>query len=254
MWCSPQVEAPKFSIDPEFTKTIVVNAGDTLKLDADVRGKPPPAMTWSKDDKTLENTLRLDIKNTESRAALVVKDSERADGGLYVLLISNEAGSEAVPFKVVVLDKPSACEGPLRVSGVAEDRCTLSWRPPLHDGGSPVSRYVVERRESSRLAWTVVNAACDATVLKVTKLLEGNEYMFRVTAVNKYGAGEPLDSANVLMRTPFVAPGPPHIEDVSHIAHDGMTLTWSAPESDGGTDIVNYIVEKKDRAGIKWTR
>ena len=72
--------------------------------------------------------------------------------------------------------------------------------------------------------------------------------------VNSYGISEPLGSGGVIMKTPFVPPGPPHIEDVSNIAHDGMTISWSAPESNGGSDITNYLIEKKDRSGIKWTR
>uniref|UniRef100_A0A669D936 Titin n=1 Tax=Oreochromis niloticus TaxID=8128 RepID=A0A669D936_ORENI len=67
-------------------------------------------------------------------------------------------------------------------------------------------------------------------------------------------ANSPLESGAVIMKTPFVLPGPPHIEDVSNIAHDGMTISWSAPETDGGSEITNYIIEKKDRTGIKWTR
>uniref|UniRef100_A0A3Q3NHT3 Titin n=1 Tax=Labrus bergylta TaxID=56723 RepID=A0A3Q3NHT3_9LABR len=251
---SDELEAPKFSIDPAFTKTIIINARETFKLDADVRGKPLPMIQWFKDEKPIENTLRLEIKNTENHAMIVIKDCVRIDGGTYTLQLTNEAGIESVPFKVLVLDRPSPCEGPLCIAGVAEDRCTLVWRAPLHDGGSPITHYIIERRETSRLAWTVVSNSCDNTCYKVTKLLEGNEYMFRVMAVNSYGISEPLESGGVIMKTPFVPPGQPHIEDVSNIAHDGMTITWSGPENDGGCEITNYIIEKKDRSGIKWTR
>lgn len=251
---SDKVEAPKFSIDPAFTKAIVVNAGETVKLDADVHGKPLPVIRWFKNEKPVENTLRVDIKNTECHTMLTIKDTVRIDGGIYTLQLTNEAGSETIPFKVVVLDRPSQCQGPLHITGVTEDKCMLVWQAPLHDGGSPITHYVIERRETSRLAWTIVSNRCEATCYKVSKLLEGNEYMFRVMAVNNYGASEPLESSGVIMKTPFVPPGQPHIEDVCRISHDGMTITWSAPETDGGSEVTNYIVEKKDRNGIKWTR
>lgn len=251
---SDKVEAPKFSIDPAFTKTIVINAGDTFKLDADVHGKPLPTIQWFKDEKPVENTLRLEVRNTEKHAMIVIKDAVRIDGGLYTLQLTNEAGTETAPFKVAVLDKPSPCEGPLHVTGIAEDRCTLAWRAPLHDGGNAITHYIIERRETSRLAWTVVTSRCETTCYKVTKLLEGNEYMFRVMAVNSHGVSDALESAGVIMKTPFVPPGPPHIEDVSNIAHDGMTITWTTPEVDGGSEITNYIIEKKDRTGVKWMR
>lgn len=251
---SDEVEAPKASIDPGFTKTITINAGQTFKIDADARGKPLPTMQWFKEEKMVENTLRIEMRNTENHAMIVIKDSVRDDGGNYTLLLTNEAGTEKVIFKVLVLDRPSQCEGPIHITGVAEDRCTLSWRVPLHDGGNPITHYVIERRETSRLAWTVVSNSCSTTCHKVNKLLEGNEYMFRVMAVNSYGISEPLESSPVTMRTPFVPPGSPHIENICDISHDGMTITWSAPGSDGGTEITSYIIEKKDRAGIKWTR
>lgn len=49
----------------------------------------------------------------------------------------------------------------------------------------------LRKRETSRLAWTTVASEVQLTKLKVTKLLKGNEYIFRVMHVNKYGVGEP---------------------------------------------------------------
>uniref|UniRef100_A0AAR2J785 Titin n=1 Tax=Pygocentrus nattereri TaxID=42514 RepID=A0AAR2J785_PYGNA len=249
-----EVEPPKFSIDPEYTQTLIVNAGDTFKIDADVHGKPVPTIQWFKGDKEIENTIRCEIKNTDTRAMIVIKDALRQDGGNYTLQLTNVAGSQTVSFHVKVLDKPSPPEGPLHVTGVSSDKCTLSWRPPQHDGGSAITHYIIERRETSRLAWTMVSIDCKSTVYKVTSLLEGNEYMFRVMAVNSYGVSEPITSPSVIMKNPFVAPGSPQILEVTNIARDSMTICWSAPETDGGSEIVGYIVEKKDRSGIKWTR
>ena len=43
----------------------------------------------------------------------------------------------------------------------------------------------------------------------MTKLLKGNEYIFRVTGVNKYGVGESLESMAVKALDPFTVPSPP---------------------------------------------
>uniref|UniRef100_A0A4W4EDF1 Titin n=1 Tax=Electrophorus electricus TaxID=8005 RepID=A0A4W4EDF1_ELEEL len=249
-----EVQPPKFSIDPEYTQTLIVNAGDSFKLDADVHGKPVPTIQWLKGDKEIENTIRCEIKNTDTRAMIIIKDALRNDAGDYTLQLTNVAGSQTASFQVKVLDKPSTPEGPLHVTGLLSDRCTLSWRPPQHDGGSTVTHYIIERRETSRLAWTVVSSDCKATMYKVTKLLEGNEYTFRVMAVNSYGVSEPINTPSVLMKNPFVAPGSPQILEVTNIIRDSMTVCWRAPETDGGSEIVGYIIEKKDRSGIKWTR
>jgi hypothetical protein len=42
-------------------------------------------------------------------------------------------------------DKPLPPQGPLDVSDITPETCSLSWKPPLDDGGSPVTNYIVEK-------------------------------------------------------------------------------------------------------------
>lgn len=44
--CRDEVELPRISMDPKFRDTIVVNAGETFRLEADVHGKPLPTIEW----------------------------------------------------------------------------------------------------------------------------------------------------------------------------------------------------------------
>lgn len=249
-----EVDPPTCETDPIYNQTIVVNAGETFNLEATVDGKPVPTAQWFKGNVEVENSARAEIKNTDFKALLVVKDSIRVDGGQYTLVLTNVGGTKTVPFSVKVLDRPGPSEGPLTVSNVTEEKCSLSWLPPKHDGGANVSHYVIEKRETSRLAWTVVSADCGATMTKVTKLLKGNEYVFRVMAVNKYGVGEPLESTAVIMRNPFGLPGSPSELEITNIIRDSMTVCWNRPESTGGSEISGYIIEKRDRAGVRWTK
>uniref|UniRef100_A0A671KGC4 Titin n=1 Tax=Sinocyclocheilus anshuiensis TaxID=1608454 RepID=A0A671KGC4_9TELE len=249
-----EVEPPTYEVASEYSQILTVNAGDTFTLEASILGKPVPTMQWFKGDVEVENSARAEIKNTDLKAILVVKDAIRIDGGQYTLHLTNVAGTKSVSFSVRVLDRPGPPEGPFSVSGVTCEKCSLSWLPPKHDGGSSISHYIIQKRETSRLAWTVVSGDCGATMFKVTKLLKGNEYIFRVMAVNKYGVGEPLESAPVNMRNPFVPSGPPKELEVTNISRDSMTVCWTRPETDGGSEIIGYIVEKRDRAGVRWTK
>uniref|UniRef100_A0A4W6E0L8 Titin n=1 Tax=Lates calcarifer TaxID=8187 RepID=A0A4W6E0L8_LATCA len=249
-----EVDPPKCETDPMYNQALVISAGETFRLEASVEGKPIPTAQWFKGDVEVENTARAEIKNTDFKALLVVKDAIRVDGGQYTLVLTNVAGTKTVPFSVKVLDRPGPSEGPLTVSNVTEEKCSLSWLPPRHDGGASISHYIIQKRETSRLAWTVVSSDCGATMFKVTKLLKGNEYIFRVMAVNKYGVGEPLESAPVIMRNPFVPPGPARDLEITNITRDSMTVCWNRPETTGGSEIVGYIVEKRDRAGVRWTK
>lgn len=74
---------------------------------------------------------------------------------------------------------------------------------PKEDGGAEITHYIVERRETSRLNWVIVEAECKALSSVVTRLIKNNEYIFRVRAVNKYGPGVPLESVPVLARKSY---------------------------------------------------
>ena len=68
----------------------------------------------------------------------------------------------------------------------------LSWQPPTEDGGTPVTGYLVERRQSSSTRWMMLTREAVAeTTYKATDLIEDNEYEFRIMAVNKVGQGPP---------------------------------------------------------------
>uniref|UniRef100_A0A8C9EWL9 Titin n=1 Tax=Pavo cristatus TaxID=9049 RepID=A0A8C9EWL9_PAVCR len=249
-----EVEPPHISMDPKYKDTIVVHAGESFKLEADVHGKPIPSIQWLKGDHELTNTARMEIKSTDFATSLSVKEAIRVDSGQYVLLAKNVAGEKKVPVHVKVLDRPGPPEGPAEITGVTAEKCMLSWKPPLQDGGSDISHYVVEKRETSRLVWTVVDSNVQTLNCKVTKLLEGNEYIFRIMAVNKYGIGEPLESEPVLAKNPFVVPLPPKAPEVTAITKDSMIVVWERPASDGGSEILGYVLEKRDKEGIRWTR
>uniref|UniRef100_A0A8C5JBW6 Titin n=1 Tax=Junco hyemalis TaxID=40217 RepID=A0A8C5JBW6_JUNHY len=249
-----EVEPPQISMDPKFRDTIVVHAGESFKLDADVHGKPIPSIQWLKGDRELTSTAHMEIKTTDFATSLSVKEATRVDSGQYVLLAKNVAGEKKVPVNVKVLDRPGPPEGPVEFTGVTAEKCTLSWKPPLQDGGSDISHYVVEKRETSRLVWTIVDSNVQTLNCKVTKLLEGNEYVFRIMAVNKYGVGEPLESDPIVAKNPFVVPLPPKAPEVTAVTKDSMIVVWERPASDGGSEILGYVLEKRDKEGIRWTR
>uniref|UniRef100_A0A671KHR9 Titin n=1 Tax=Sinocyclocheilus anshuiensis TaxID=1608454 RepID=A0A671KHR9_9TELE len=174
----------------------------------------------------------------------------------FRVLARNSAGAvkKTVQVNICVLDKPGPPEGSISITGVTSEHCCLSWKPPKQDGGSKITHYIVERRETSRLLWTVVEPKVQALNLKIMKLLEGNEYIFRVFPVNKFGVGEPLQSSAVVIKNPFTPPDAPKGMEVSNVKKDSMVITWEAPTNDGGTPITGYIIEKHDKEGIRWTR
>ena len=102
-------------------------------------------------------------------------------------------------FTVDVPDKP---EGPVEFSNITKDSVTLSWQPPTKDGGLPLTGYVIEQRDKRRTQWVKAGTVDkDTTSFTAAKLLEDNEYVFRVLAVNAEGESEPLESKDVAKPT-----------------------------------------------------
>lgn len=66
----------------------------------------------------------------------------------------------------------------------------LKWAIPDTDGGSPVTNYVVEKRDVRRKAWQTVDTTVKDLKYTVTPLTEGSLYVFRVAAENAAGQSE----------------------------------------------------------------
>jgi hypothetical protein len=131
---------------------------------------------------------------------------------------------------------PAAPSGPSAVAG--DGSVHVSWVAPGSDGGSPLSGYVVYRREGAGPLAAV--ATVGGTSFDDSGLSNGTTYFYRVAAVN--GVGEGPQSGEV-SATPQAAspPGAPTV--LSVLAGDGAAhLAWAPPLSDGGAAVTGYRV------------
>jgi len=127
-------------------------------------------------------------------------------GDEYIFRVNaiNEIGSsdylesEAVTIKSL-FRLPSAPQEPLEVSGLTDTSLVLGWKPPEDDGGSPLTEYLVERRETSKKAWQKVGTNDGkSTNFEVNGLKKGSSYSFRITAKNEFGYGPPFAPEDVI--------------------------------------------------------
>lgn len=95
--------------------------------------------------------------------------------------------------------------GPLKAKDIERTSVTLEWQPPSDDGGSPLTGYILEKRDIARPTWTrVEKLSANKTSYKVQNLLEGSDYHFRVSAENKHGTSEPLETEKTVKpKSPF---------------------------------------------------
>uniref|UniRef100_A0A8C5DUR2 Titin n=1 Tax=Gouania willdenowi TaxID=441366 RepID=A0A8C5DUR2_GOUWI len=246
--CRDDIEEPKLDVDSIYSSNVVVMAGEVFKLEANVTGRPLPSLVWTKEGKELEDTAKIEIKTTDFHSTLINKDSLRRDGGAFTLTASNPGGFAKFIFNVKVFDRPGPPDS-LTITDVTAEKCVLNWLHPMHDGGAKIEYFVIQKRETSRLAWTNVATELQANRFKVTKLLKGNEYIFRVMAVNKYGVGEPVESEPVICTNPYSVSDPPQQPEVTTITKDTMVVCWERPEHDGGHEY-EYRILAENNAGL----
>lgn len=81
----------------------------------------------------------------------------------------------------------------------------MSWSRPKDDGGSRVTGYYIERKETSTEKWVRHNKTqITTTMYTVTGLVPDAEYQFRVIAQNDIGESEASPASEpVVCKDPF---------------------------------------------------
>lgn len=75
------------------------------------------------------------------------------------------------------------------ITDIDKHAITLCWEPPVYDGGSPISGYVVERCDPATGIWRYA-LSCPRPLCTVSCLDEHQEHRFRVMAENMFGVSE----------------------------------------------------------------
>uniref|UniRef100_A0A452FLI6 Myosin-binding protein C, cardiac-type n=1 Tax=Capra hircus TaxID=9925 RepID=A0A452FLI6_CAPHI len=273
-------EPPKIHLDcpGRVPDTIVVVAGNKLRLDVPISGDPAPTVIWQKtitkgnkvaagpapdateesgagdewvfDKKLLcETEGRVRVETTKDRSIFTVEGAEQEDEGVYVVTVKNPVGEDQVSLTVKVIDVPDAPAAP-EISKVGEDSCTVRWEPPAYDGGQPVLGYILERKKKKSYRWMRLNFDLLRELShEARRMIEGVIYEMRVYAVNAVGMSRPSPASQ-----PFMPIGPPSepthltVEDVSDTT---VSLKWRPPERAGAGGLDGYSVEYR-REGSAW--
>lgn len=81
------------------------------------------------------------------------------------------------------------------------DHVDLKWVPP-NDGGAPIEEYIVEKRSKYGRWEPALTTDGQTTAGTVGGLTKGEEYEFRLIAVNKGGASDPSDPTRPVIAKP----------------------------------------------------
>lgn len=230
---------------------IRVRAGSPIHLEVEYEGEPAPKASWKISDVPLTGTNRVEIITKDKTSKVVIPSSVRSDSGTYMIQVENEHGKDKASCTVTVLDVPGTPEGPVKISDISKEGCTLTWKSPSDDGGSDIMHYVVEKMDTIRGSWQEVGhfLGCSA---KVTKLIDGKEYKFRIKAVNMQGESKPLETQEMMARNQFDVSQPTSKPVITDWEKDRIDIAWKPPTDTGGLPIQQYIIEKKEKGSPVW--
>merc|ERR1712096_500258 len=104
-----------------------------------------------------------------------------------------------------------------------------------------------ERLKNKGERWARCNEeAITDTQYRITGLIEGAFYEFRVYAENAAGVSLPSNRSPMIeCCIPVIPPGPPCLVRLVDTSKNSATIDWEAPLNDNGSEVTGYVVEKK---------
>uniref|UniRef100_A0A8C5SFV8 Myosin binding protein C, cardiac n=1 Tax=Laticauda laticaudata TaxID=8630 RepID=A0A8C5SFV8_LATLA len=204
-------EPPKIHLDcmGQTTDTIIVVAGNKLRLDVPISGDPIPEVIWQKINKGSptpglwhpfsDSEGRVHVETYEDRCVFTIEGAEKEDEGIYRVAVKNPAGEDTANITVKVIDIPDPPEAP-KITNVGEDNCIVQWQPPKYDGGQPILGYILERKKEKSYRWMRLNFDLlkDLTY-EAKRMIEGVVYEMRIYAVNSVGMSRPSPASQPFM-------------------------------------------------------
>lgn len=176
------------------------------------------------------------------------------NGTAYVFRVSASNcmgfGAASAASTSVTPNPTPAASSTLTVTGAGSSTVTLNWTAVV---SSPaVSDYLVEYSTDGGVTWSTYNDGTSTTTsATLTGLTVGQNYNFRVSAVNSVGVGTPSgSSASVAVAT---VPATPSVTPTVTVAPGNTaTVTWTNP-TDGGSALTSVDIQYSSNGGSTWT-
>ncbi|XP_016091065.1 myosin binding protein Cb [Sinocyclocheilus grahami] len=218
----PRQDPPKIHLDVAGNmvsqNTIIVVAGNKLRLDVEITGEPAPTVCWMKGDKKKslnhnknlfgfcflgylmerkkKGSSRWTKLNFDVCESTTYEAKRMIEGILYEMRVFavNGIGISAPslnskPFMPIA---PTSEPTKLTVDDVMDTTCSLKWLAPEKIGAGGLDGYIIEFCKEGETEWHPANTdLVDRQSYTVRNLPTGEKMNFRVFAVNVAGRSPP---------------------------------------------------------------
>ncbi len=199
-------------------------------------------------------------RNTQSTATTYMHTGLTANTKLhYRVSAINTAGTGGASSSVrATTTAATAPAAPTELTATADGQTTINlrWTAPINTGGAAIKGYQIEWSPTGTGdTWTnlVDNTKSTATTYAHTGLTAGTTRHYRVRAINSVDPGA---WSNVDMATTAAVATAPDAPTALTATADGqttITLSWTAPASNGGAVIMGYQIEVSPNGTSEWT-
>ncbi|XP_010774283.1 immunoglobulin-like and fibronectin type III domain-containing protein 1, partial [Notothenia coriiceps] len=253
-------DPPKIDADAlrKFSEPVIIRAGENAEWKLPFSGGAPMTIQWYKDGDELFPALNVKIETSDTESKLRLLKCQRKDCGEVKIKIKNEYGIIEAISKLIVLGYPGPPAAPKVVSAF-KDCINLTWCPPCDTGGTKIVGYNLEKNKKGTNYWSLVNQGgpIPDTKYAVKDVFEGAAYVFRVSAINLSGAGDPsLPSGTVIARDPKKPPGKVTDLKLTSSNYTTFSLAWIKPKEIKGVEdeAEGYYVEIRPIEILEWIR
>ncbi|XP_059222213.1 protein sidekick isoform X2 [Stomoxys calcitrans] len=244
-------------IQPPVDTTVLL--GLTASLQCKVSSDPtvPYNIDWYREGHptAISNSQRIGV---QSDGTLEIQAVRASDVGTYACVVTSPGGNEtrSAHLSVIELPFPPSNVKATRLDGANQRAINVSWTPGF-DGNSPISKFIIQRREVSELEkfvgpvpdpflnWIteLSNVSAENRWILLENLKAATVYQFRVSAVNQVGEGSPSEPSNIV-ELPQEAPSGPPVGFVGSARSQSEIITqWQPPlEEHRNGQILGYII------------
>uniref|UniRef100_A0A4W5MQW6 Immunoglobulin superfamily member 22 n=1 Tax=Hucho hucho TaxID=62062 RepID=A0A4W5MQW6_9TELE len=197
-------------------------------------------LKWTKAGQEITFSKRIIYRVDQYKHTLTIKDCTLADEGEYTAI----AGDDKCTAEMIISEAPT-------------DFSTMD-QSLVTDAGKPIVMFVpYSAYPKAEAEWFYDNVSLpkdnihtvgDRTEYRLKDPKKSDQGRYKVVIKNKHGQGEAFINLDVID-----VPGPVKILQVLDTADGEVSLAWEEPESDGGSKIITYVVERRDIKRKTWT-